>query len=647
VKKLAPALLVAAVAAAAVGCGHSAADTSIPRVIVLGLDGMDHELTTRLMAEGRLPGLRRLAETGGFSALGTSTPPLSPVAWSNFITGHDAGVHGIFDFIHRDPETLLPYLSTSRAEAPEHFIRFGGWQFPLDEGKVELLRRGTAFWERLEADGIPTTILRIPANFPPSGKATRELAGMGTPDILGGYGTFSYFTTDRLAFIGEDIGGGEIQVVEEENGVIHGRLLGPEHPLKQSKEPLTADFTLYVDPDQPRVKLVVGDEEHVLEEGEWSDWMMVYFDLIPTQSVPTQALFYLKQVRPHLQLYVSPLNLDPFAPALPISTPESYAAELAEATGRYYTQGMPEDTGVLAAGVLTPTEFLEQARIALRELRDELPWVLSQFDRGLLFYYVGNGDLVSHMMWRSMDPGHPAYDAARDAPYADVIPRVYEEMDAMVGYTLDHMGEDTLLIVMSDHGFTSWRRTFHLNAWLHQNGYLAVKDESLPEVEGLLNVDWSRTRAYGIGLNGLYVNVAGRERDGIVPPKEREALLAEIAENLEAEIDPWTGRPAIKHVYLSRETFTDGGQLDVGPDAVVAYTKGTRGADPSALGVVGTQILSDNDKPWSGDHGMDAPDVPGILASSRPLKRTARNLRELHWSVLAEFGVVAEAPNEN
>ena len=174
----------------------------------------------------------------------------------------------------------------------------------------------------------------------------------------------------------------------------------------------------------------------------------------------------------------------------------------------------------------------------MRELRDQLPWFLDHFDRGLLFYYVGNGDLVSHMMWRSMDPEHPAYDAERDAPYADVIPRVYEEMDAMVTYTLDHMGDDTLLIVMSDHGFTSWRRTFHLNAWLHQNGYLAVKDESLPEVEALLNVDWSGTRAYGIGLNGLYINVAGRERDGIVPPEERAALVAEIAGKLEASHRP-------------------------------------------------------------------------------------------------------------
>jgi predicted AlkP superfamily phosphohydrolase/phosphomutase len=202
------------------------------------------------------------------------------------------------------------------------------------------------------------------------------------------------------------------------------------------------------------------------------------------------------------------------------------------------------------------------------------------------------------------------------------------------------VGEDTLLIAMSDHGFTSWRRTFHLNAWLHQNGYLAVRDESLPAGRELLtNVDWARTRAYGLGLNGLYVNLKGREKNGIVPSSERESLLAELQKALETAIDPWTGKPAIGHVYLRDQTFTDGGQREIGPDAVVGYAKGTRGADASALGEVEREVLTDNDKPWSGDHEMDTPAVPGILATSRPLKRPARNLRELHASVLAEFGV--------
>ncbi len=210
---------------------------------------------------------------------------------------------------------------------------------------------------------------------------------MGTPDILGGYGTFSYYTTDRLAFLGKQISGGNVYRVEETDGVVRAQIFGPAHPLKVTPETLTADFTVYLDPDRPAVKLVVGDEVRLLQEGEWSDWVPVSFDLMPTQHLPVEARFYLKQVRPHLALYVSPLNFDPLAPALPISNPASYAAELARATGRYYTQGMPEDTRALAAGVFTPEEFLAQAKIAGQEVFDQFPYVLRQFDRGLLFYY--------------------------------------------------------------------------------------------------------------------------------------------------------------------------------------------------------------------------------------------------------------------
>jgi predicted AlkP superfamily phosphohydrolase/phosphomutase len=626
-------------AIAATGCGRPAR-AAIPRVIILGLDGLDYDLTSRLMKEGRLPGLSRLARMGGFFPLGTAIPAQSPVAWSDFITGQDAGIHGIFDFIHRDPATMVPYLSTSRTEPPKHVLKIGGWQFPLSGGKVELLRRGQAFWEALERRGIPTTVLRMPANFPPSGTAGRELSGMGTPDILGGYGTFSYYTTDRLAFLGREISGGNVYRVEAVDGVIRAQIYGPDHPLKLVPEKLTAAFTLSLDPDRQAAKLVVGDEVRLLQQGEWSDWVPVSFGLIPTQHLPVQARFYLKQVRPHVALYVSPLNFDPLAPALPISTPPSYAADLARATGRFYTQGMPEAYAALTAGVFTRDEFLAQAKIAGQEVLDQFPYVLRQFDRGLLFYYEGNTDLVSHMMWRPMDPGHPAYDPVNDPPYADAVPSAYEAADGLVTYALDHMGEDTLLIALSDHGFTSWRRTFHLNGWLHRNGYLAVRDESLPTgMELLTNVDWARTRAYGLGLNGLYVNLRGREKEGIVPPSERNALLDEIKGKLETEIDPRTGRPAIGHVYLRDQTYSDGGERQTGPDAVIGYSKGTRGADASALGEVEREVLTDNDKPWSGDHEMDSPSVPGILAASRPLKRPARNLREVNASVLAEFGL--------
>ena len=620
------------------GCGR--APRAVPRVVILGLDGLDYDLCARLMSEGRLPGLSRLAKTGGFYRLGTAIPAQSPVAWSDFTTGHDAGVHGIFDFIHRDPSTMEPYLSTSRTDPPTHVLRLGGWQFPLSGGKVELLRHGRAFWEVLEQHGVPTAVLRIPANFPPSGTAGHELSGMGTPDILGGYGTFSYYTTDRLAFLGQPVSGGNVYRVEETDGAVHAQLVGPDHPLKLVPEKLKADFTVYLDPDRPVVKLVVGDEQRVLQQGEWSDWVGVAFDLMPTQHLPVQARFYLKQVHPQLELYVSPLDFDALSPALPISHPSSFAAELARVGGRYYTQGMPEDTKALSAGVFDRQEFLRQARIAGDEVLEQFPYVLRRFDRGLLFYYWGNADLISHMLWRPMDPGHPAYDPVKDPPFADAVPQAYQQADKLVTYALDHSDKDALVVAMSDHGFTSWRRTFHLNAWLHQHGYLAVKDESLPAHQELFtNVDWTRTRAYGFGLNACYLNLKGREKFGIVPPADRDRLLAEIQQGLESTIDPWTAKPAIGHVYLRDQTYSDGGQRTIGPDAVLGYARGTRGSDESALGEVEREVLTNNDKEWSGDHEMDSPSIPGILATSRPLKRPARNLRELNASVLAEYGI--------
>jgi len=173
-------LALAALTVSLVACagGHK---TIGRRVIVLGFDGLDYGLTKELMASGRLPNFSRLAERGTFTALGTSIPPQSPVAWSSFITGLDPGRHGIFDFVHRDPKTMQPYLSTTRTEAASRTLKFGKWQVPIESGEVELLREGQPFWDVLEQHGVETTIVRMPANFPPSGTSTRELSGMGTP----------------------------------------------------------------------------------------------------------------------------------------------------------------------------------------------------------------------------------------------------------------------------------------------------------------------------------------------------------------------------------------------------------------------------------------------------------------------------------
>ena len=336
-----------------------------------------------------------------------------------------------------------------------------------------------------------------------------------------------------------------------------------------------------------------GAEERLLAVGEWSDWIPVSFPLAPTQSLSGEVRFFLKGLDPFFELYASPVNIDPFEPAMPVSTPGSYAAELAEATGRFYTQGMPEDTKGLKTGVLTDAEFLAQARIAGEENLRQYRYVLDHFTDGLLFYYFGNVDQVSHMMWRARDPQHPAYDAARDGPTQAVVEELYRGLDAIViSDTLARLGPDDLLVVMSDHGFTSWRRALHLNSWLRDQGYLTLLDPNRADDPGLFgNVDWSRTRAYGLGLNGLYLNVKGREKDGIVDPAEREALANEIAAKLLAAVDPGTGLPAITKMYHREQVYHVAGNEDVAPDLVVGYAKGTRGSDESALGGLPREVF--------------------------------------------------------
>jgi predicted AlkP superfamily phosphohydrolase/phosphomutase len=630
------------IAGLACGCarGNGGGAASGKRVIILGFDGLDYEYTKKLMEEGKLPNFSRVAREGSFGPLETSIPPQSPVAWSNFITGMDAGGHGIFDFLHRNPETLVPVFSMGEVAAGGTTLEIGKYQFPLSGGSFELLRRGRAFWEVLENHGIETTIVRMPANFPPSGTATRELSGMGTPDLRGNYGEFSFYTSKLFAFAGQDIAGGDVYEVDIYDGVVDAKLYGPNNPFLIETEKLASEFTVYLDPVDPVAKIVAGSEEVVLREGEWSGWVPVEFSMIPTQTLGGMVRFYLRSVRPDFELYASPIQIDPMAPALPISTPEDYATELAKAGGRFYVQGMPEDTKAREGGVITTEEFLAQAHIAGKEFADQFPYALDHFDSGLLFFYLGNADQISHVMWKVLDPGHPAYDPEVDPKYKGVIEEVYVELDGIVGQALERLSAEDTLVVMSDHGFASWRRSFHLNAWLKEKGYLVVKDPGMEEDPGLfVNVDQGRTRAYGVGLNGLYINLKGREKNGIVPEEKRKALMDEIAAALLAEVDPRTGGPVVTKAYQREDAYKDRGHIEIGPDIIVGTAKGTRISSDSALGAVGKEVLTDNVDEWSGDHLMDHETVPGILLTNRPLKKPAPRLQDLAQSVLLEFGI--------
>ncbi len=635
----APAPLGGPAAAAAAEAGPAAA---APKVLVVGFDGMDPQLLARWRAEGRMPNFDRFLAAGGdLRPFGTSMPPQSPVAWSNFITGQDPGGHGIFDFIHRDPETLVPYLSTSEAQPPRKFWKIGPWKLPRGSGSVELLRHGEAFWKLLADAGVDVTVFKVPSNFPPVECEARTLSGMGTPDILGTYGIFSYITDDPP--LDTDLGGGRVIDVEITDGGFHTRIPGPINSYREGDPESTVDLDVVVDPVNPAATFAIGDDRFLLQEGEWSDWVRLDYQMIPMlKSVNGICRFYLMEVRPSFRLYVTPIQIDPVHPEMPISTPDGYSRELADEVGLFYTQGLPEDTKALDEGVFSDAEYVSQAELVLAERSRQFRYELDRLRRtdgpAFLFFYFNVPDQSCHMFWRNMDPDSPTH-AEADPRFENRVRDLYSRLDGALGEAMKMVGDQALIIVMSDHGFAPYHRSFHVNRWLLENGYLALEPGTAPEdVSFLAGVDWSRTRAYAIGINGLYLNLAGRERNGIVQPDEREPLLRELAAKLEAVVDPESGRSAIKHAYLAEDIY-HGPYRDAGPDILVGYHRGFRGSNESALGEVPDLVFEDNHLKWSGDHCMAADEVPGIIASSRPITKDDPALVDIAPTVMRIFGL--------
>ncbi len=615
------------------------------KMIVLGLDGLDPVLTRRWIDEGRLPAFRRLLEQGGdFRPLGTSLPPQTPVAWSNFITGMDPGGHGIFDFFNRDPKTYVPVFSATETSGGSKTIRIGKTVIPLSGGQIRNLRKGRAFWQILEEAGVPSTIFKMPSNYPPVATKQRTLAGMNTPDLKGSYGMFSYFTNEATTISREVGGGGHAYEVFVVGNRVEAELKGPVNTFRTDAPEAALPFQVFIDPDNAAAKIVIQGNEFVLRQGEWSGWKRVRFSLIPTQSVHGICLFYLKEVRPKFKLYVSPIHMDPARPPLPISTPESYARELERRFGPYFTKGLPADTSALDNGVLDEEEFLTLDNMVYEESMAMLEHELGRFDEGLLFYYFSNADQRQHMFWRLTDPGHPAYDEKLAGRYGDVIARTYGELDRALDLALKKADKDTVVLVLSDHGFNTFRRGFNLNTWLVREGYHRLKRPWKQEESAFFdNTDWSKTRAYGMGLNGLYINERGREGQGAVAPgADKDNLVREIARKLESLTDPVTAERAVLRAFVARETYR-GKNLETAPDIVLGFGRGYRISWQSPLGGFPLEIFEDNTQKWSGDH-MSAPEVlPGIAFANRKFTAEAPAIHDLTASILHVFGVAKPA----
>jgi len=624
------------------------------RVVVIGLDGLDPYLTERLMEAGRLPNLAALRAGGGYSRLATSIPPQSPVAWASFITGADPGTHGIFDFIHRRPDRP----SEPRYSAAETIAASGGWEvgrhrlplsfwpFNHEPSRTVLRREGTPFWHYLDEAGIPSVCYDLPADYPPSPSEHghhRSLAGMGTPDLLGTYGTHQVFST-RVGGRREE-SGGLVHPLWFDGDVARAKLAGPKNTLLRQPSGTEAEMVIFRHPREPEARIEIADRTVVLRQGEWSRWVRVVFPIelpsfLPNDQVQGICRFYLQEVRPHFRLYVSPLNIDPLAPGRqPVSEPPEFVTELADRLGRFGTLGFQEDHKALTNGVFSDEEFRVQADFVLEERLKLLEHALADYDEGLLFFYFSSTDLQAHMFWWDSDERHPRRSPAEARHYMGVLEDLYARLDGVVGDIARRCGPRATLLVLSDHGFGNFRRQFNPNTWLRDHGYLGPPDcGSLADAAGGAVVDWRRTRAYALGLNSVYLNLAGRERDGVVRRAERDALLEELSAGLLAARDPATGQSPIAAVYRGDRVYS-GPCVASAPDLIIGYRRGYRCSWGGALGVVGGDILSDNDSAWAADHCMAAEELPGVLFCNRPLRQGGPSLIDLAPTILGEFGL--------
>jgi predicted AlkP superfamily phosphohydrolase/phosphomutase len=649
-------LLSAAAGAAALGAGgywlgskRRVARSAGKMVIVIGIDGMDPWLSEWMMKEGKLPNLSKLRAAGGFSALGTSCPPQSPVAWANFINGAGPGSHGIFDFIHRHPhDQCRPFYSAAETLPPE-----GGWEigdhritvpFLHKPGKTVLRRQGEPFWDFLDAVGVPTTFYDLPSNYPPSPSHHghhRCLCGMGTPDLLGGYGTYQYFA-ENVPTEGVEEQGGKRSRLSFNNETAEGQIVGPSNGMLKQPAPTHVDFQVHRDRKANAAVIEIQNQRILLRAGQWSRWIKLKFKLTgPTilmnENVSGICRFYLQEVGPNFRLYVSPINIDPSSPAVQISEPPSFIEDISERRNLFYTTGFQEDHKARTNKVFADDEYARQAQMVLDERLGLFEYAVDDYDGGLLFFYFSSSDLQSHMFWWDSDAQHPIRSALEARKYFLHIQRLYQKLDKVIGDVVDRYGSRATIFVMSDHGFANFGRQFNLNSWLREFGYLGP-----PGCTSIMrDADWSVTYAYGLGINGLYLNLKGRERDGIVEPGEKaDQLLNELKERLEGVQDV-NGERVIRAVHRSDQIYS-GKATAYAPDLIIGYSRGYRASWETCLGDLTQDYLLNNDSAWSADHCADALEVPGVLWCNRPFQGSP-SLVDVAPSILAEFGVSAPA----
>ena len=518
-------------------------------------------------------------------------------------------------------------------------------------------QHGDTFWEILGNAGKRVRVMRMPVTFPPKPYPNGELlSGLGVPDTSGRIGKPFYFTSELFY---QPKGGGEFktEIVEliDNKGVIPTEIKGPPDKLfaKPGEFPyITIPMTLTVAEARDSLGLEVSGQKLTMKPGEWSDWVRFEFPFNRLISVHGMGRFRLISLEPEVRLYLSSIQFDPqnLPPIMPITTPEEFIETLTSRFGLFKTSGWTTDTWGIADGTADEQIFMEDVE-ATRIKEEEMLQGLLADDWDVYFHYFEFTDRVQHILWRFTDPKHPSYTPEGAAQWGGKILEAYQQMDAIVGKVRAALPQNGVLFVASDHGFASWRRTMNYNTWLFQNGYLVFKGQRAEKAdledlfdqtgEFFQNVDWSRTRAYAMGLGNIYINLKGREAQGVVEPgAEYDTLRLELKEKLEAFVDAETGEHPVAHVFTRDEAYGTYDPLVI-PDMFPSNSEGYRVGWQDALGIVAQQVIEINTGAWSGDHcSVYPPLVDGILFSTLKLAHTdTAFMGDVMPTLLAMYGV--------
>ncbi|MCD6516399.1 MAG: alkaline phosphatase family protein [Candidatus Aminicenantes bacterium] len=609
--------------------------SSVDQVVIVGLDGMEPTLVEKYLEEGKLPNLSKLKTSGTYKRLGTTIPAISPVAWSSFMTGCHPAKHNIFDFLSRNPSTYLPDLSSAQISNPKKFLSLGKYKIPLSKPVIKGLRKSIPFWKTLGQNGIFSTILRIPITFPPEKFYGHLISGMCAPDLKGSQGTFSFYSSEKT-----DVDeGGMVIPVDVKNGQIETYISGPQNSLHKNEEEIHLPMKILINKSNDSVAIKTSGKTFHLKKNELSDWIKITFKPGLGMKIRAICRFYVSEISPKFKMYMTPLNIDPEKPSLPISHPFIYSVYLAKLLGPYNTLGEADDTWALNEGVIDEDTFLKLCYDNHKESEDMLFNAMKKTRRGVIACWFQVTDSIQHMFFRYLDKKHPALKHARSEKSEKVIEDLYTKMDDLVGRVIEKLNKNSCLIVMSDHGFKQFKRGVNINSWLYKNGFLSLKKGKNTSGEWFKDVDWERTKAYGLGLGGIYINVKGREEKGIVDPgREYTALKSELKTKLESLRDEKENQNAIRTIY-DRDKIPSGPYKDNCPDLIVGYHNGYRVSWDSVTGKVDSHTFQDNIKAWSGDHCIDPEIVPGVLFCNRKIGQKKASIVDIAPTVLKLFGI--------